>query len=243
MSALCRICSHSERENIDKALLAKTPRQEIADQYGIGLSSVGRHVARHLNGPLAPKQLKPWDRRPGEKLRQWNGFETYLRLCTENQDRDVSFVEVAKALGRSDKTIQSWALRYRWRERVEAWLTEIARSRLKRLRAAAERVRAQWRDTGGRMRELGTQRLAKIDPGELDPDEARRYVMEGSALEHRGFEAVLDRPIADGNPSQVNVQINIDADHARRVIELHESRRQLEGEGQILAQENEGSDS
>jgi Putative ATPase subunit of terminase (gpP-like) len=182
MPALCRICSHSERENIDKALLAKTPRQKIADQYGIGLSSVGRHVARHLNGPLAPKQLKPWDRRPGEKLRQWNGFETYLRLCTENQDRDVTFVEVAKALGRSDKTVRSWALRYRWRERVEAWLSEIARSRLKRLRAAAERVRAQWRDTGGRMRELGTQRLGTRHPASSEDRPWRAGSRRGTPL-------------------------------------------------------------
>ena len=48
---------------------------------------------------------------------------------------------------------------------------------------------------------------------------------------------------AEGRQSQVNVQINIDSDHARRVIELHESRRQLESEVLNVAQENERGDS
>ena len=63
--------------------------------------------------------------------------------------------------------------------------------------------------------------------------------MDGSTLEQRGFEAVLGHP-ADGLQSQINVQINIDGDHARRVIELHESRRQLESETLKVAQKKPG---
>src|SRR5437667_11053064 len=98
MSAMCRICSHPNRKQIDEALLAKTPRQKIADQYGVSVRAVGRHLANHLNGALAPKALKPWERRPGERPRQWDAVEAYLKLCTENQDRDSSYAEFARAL-------------------------------------------------------------------------------------------------------------------------------------------------
>src|SRR5439155_16220862 len=132
-------------------------------------------------------------------------------------------------LGRSTETVRCWARRYQWRDRVDAWLVEIARSRLKRLRAEAERSRERWRDLGRTMQDIGARRLTKIDSDKLEPEEARRLLMDGSTLEQRGFEAVLGHP-TDGLQSQINVQINIDGDHARRVIELHESRRQLESE-------------
>jgi hypothetical protein len=92
------------------------------------------------------------------------------------------------------------------------------------------------------MQDIGARRLAKIDPDELEPHEARRFLMDGSTLEHRGLETVLEHP-ADGHQQQLNVQINIDSDHARRVIELYESRRQPESEELSLAQEDEQGNS
>jgi len=242
MSAICKICSHPERKAIDEALAresSKTQRQKLADRYAVSERSVYRHTIHHLNGPLTPKHLKPWERRPGEKSRQWNAFEAHLKLCTENQDRDVSYAELARSLGRSTETVRCWARRYQWRDRVDAWLVEIARSRLKRLRAEAERSRERWRDHGRTMQDIGARRLTKIDSDKLEPEEARRLLMDGSTLEQRGFEAVLGHP-ADGLQSQINVQINIDGDHARRVIELHESRRQLESETLKVAQKKPG---
>ena len=56
---------------------------------------------------------------------------------------------------------------------------------------------------------------------------------------HRGFEAVIDRP-SDRGQSQLNVQINIDGEHARRVIELYQSRRQLESGTITVEPEGEG---
>lgn len=92
------------------------------------------------------------------------------------------------------------------------------------------------------MQGIGSKALNKVTADKLQPEEARRFLMDGSSLEHRGFEGVLEHP-ADGRQSQVNLQINIDGDHARRVIELHESRRQSESEGLSLAQEKEQGDS
>src|SRR5439155_24020188 len=112
MSAMCRICSHPNRKQIDEALLGKTSRQKIADQYGVSVRSVGRHLANHRNGALSPKALKPWERRPGERARHWNAFEAYLKLCIENQDRDISYAELARSVGLNSDTARHCAFRY-----------------------------------------------------------------------------------------------------------------------------------
>src|SRR6266581_2355283 len=224
MSAMCRICSHPNRKQIDEALLGKTSRQKIADQYGVSVRSVGRHLANHLNGALAPKALKPWERRPGERPRQWDAFEAYLKLCTENQDRDVSYAELARSQGLSPETVRSWAWRYKWKERVDAWLLEITRSRLKRLRAEAERSRERWRHLGREMQNLGAKRLAKIDADKLSPEEARRLVMEGAALEARGLESVIREFGQSGRTQQNNIAVIIQAPTLERLEERHRSR-------------------
>ena len=120
-----------------------------------------------------------------------------------------------------------------------------ARNRKVEAQAPASRGREKPRalaTCGRAMQDIGARRLARINPDELEPHEARRFLMDGSSLEQRGFETVLEHA-AEGRQSQVNVQINIDSDHARRVIELHESRRQLESEVLNVAQENERGDS
>jgi hypothetical protein len=240
MPAVCKVCSHPQRNEIDAALASKTPRHEIMLRYSVKKDSLSRHFHKHI-AALLRHESKPWDRLPGEKPRQWEAFECYLRLCTENLERDVTYVEVARLIGRSHNLTKQWAHLYRWKDRVSAWLEDIARVRLKRLRSQAEKSRERWRHNGRAMQSIGERRLANIDPEKLQPEEARRFVMDGTTLEHRGYEGVLERP--DGNHSQVNVQINISQDHARRVIELHQSRLQLEGEEvPTLAQTDERSD-
>src|SRR6266480_3587329 len=151
--------------------------------------------------------------------RQWNAFEAYLKLCTENQDRDISYAELARSLGLSTETVRSWAWRYKWKERVDAWLLEIARSRLKRLRAEAERSRERWRNVGREMQNLGAKRLAKIDADKLSPEEARRLMMEGAALEASGLESVIRDGPRSGRPQQNNIAVIIQAPTLERLEE------------------------
>src|SRR5262250_2190522 len=108
MPAACRICSHPQRDAIDAALVSKTPREQIMVRFGVKRDTLRRHLYKHI-GALVKSESKPWDRRPGERPRQWEGFETYLRLCTEHLDRDVTFAEVARLLGRSPELIRQWA--------------------------------------------------------------------------------------------------------------------------------------
>jgi hypothetical protein len=48
MGVICKICTHPEREAIEKDLLAGTGPQEVARRYKTSKHSVTRHRNRHL---------------------------------------------------------------------------------------------------------------------------------------------------------------------------------------------------
>lgn len=53
MSRACTVCTHAERDAIDRALLAGGSNRAIAGQYGLGRDAVARHRAEHVAERLA----------------------------------------------------------------------------------------------------------------------------------------------------------------------------------------------
>ena len=52
MPRACTICTHAERDAIDRALIESTPKRRIAAQHGLEESAVRRHAEKHLPGVL-----------------------------------------------------------------------------------------------------------------------------------------------------------------------------------------------
>jgi predicted Zn-ribbon and HTH transcriptional regulator len=52
MPRVCTICTHAERDAIDRALIESTPKRRIAAQHGLVESAVRRHAEKHLPGVL-----------------------------------------------------------------------------------------------------------------------------------------------------------------------------------------------
>lgn len=52
MSQSCRVCTHSERLKIDKALLAGQSKSRISSVYGVPESSLAYHATHHLSRQL-----------------------------------------------------------------------------------------------------------------------------------------------------------------------------------------------
>lgn len=52
MPRACSICSHAEREAIDRALTESTPNRRIAAQFGVTEQALRRHKAGHLPAAL-----------------------------------------------------------------------------------------------------------------------------------------------------------------------------------------------
>jgi hypothetical protein len=53
MAMKCSICTHSERDAIEKAILAGQSNSSIASKYGMSVTSVRRHRDNHLPEHLA----------------------------------------------------------------------------------------------------------------------------------------------------------------------------------------------
>lgn len=56
MPRSCTICSHPEREAVDRALVEKVPNRRIASQYDVSERAVRNHKANHLPATLAKSQ-------------------------------------------------------------------------------------------------------------------------------------------------------------------------------------------
>ena len=48
MPRVCTICTHAERDAIDRALIEAAPMRRIAAEHSLAETSVRRHAARHL---------------------------------------------------------------------------------------------------------------------------------------------------------------------------------------------------
>lgn len=44
----CTVCTHSQRSEVDRALVKGAPKRRIATDYGLTESAVRRHAARHI---------------------------------------------------------------------------------------------------------------------------------------------------------------------------------------------------
>ena len=56
MPRQCSICSHSTRTEIESALVAGTSLRDIAGQFGVSKTALGRHRSNHLGEILAKTQ-------------------------------------------------------------------------------------------------------------------------------------------------------------------------------------------
>lgn len=65
-----------------------------------------------------------WDRQPGESYPAFEAFQTYLT--------HRNYSKVADELTKSTTLIKRWAKKHRWRERADAWDSEISRQAMER---------------------------------------------------------------------------------------------------------------
>jgi hypothetical protein len=53
MPRVCTVCSHDERDAIEDAFIAGTPKRRIATRYGVTEQALRRHIREHLPELLA----------------------------------------------------------------------------------------------------------------------------------------------------------------------------------------------
>lgn len=108
-----------------------------------------------------PKKRNPWDRMPEESDKAFRAFSLYKKAPNMTQE------DVGKYLGQSRKSLEGWAVKFKWRERRKAWLdhlqetddAEYEKRRLKRIRQTEE---ADF-GTGQALTRIAAQKLLKAE--------------------------------------------------------------------------------
>jgi hypothetical protein len=100
MARPCTVCTHTDREKIDAALLSGTPNRAIAGQYRVARSSVNRHRS-HIGTALvqaAQRKAELEDDLGDDLLGQANALNRDLRRALEAAKEEGSlsaFLQVA----------------------------------------------------------------------------------------------------------------------------------------------------
>ena len=67
-----------------------------------------------------------WERQPKESYQAFAAFQNFLTTP------ERSYSKVARALSKSTTLIKRWAKKHRWRERADAWDSELSRQAMER---------------------------------------------------------------------------------------------------------------
>ena len=97
MARSCSICTHPERDAIDRALVAATPKRRIAAECGINKASVRRHAAAHLPGALVKASV----------IQEVARADDLLGLARRLQHEALDVLEHAKADGNLGGVLQA----------------------------------------------------------------------------------------------------------------------------------------
>jgi hypothetical protein len=106
MPRTCTVCSHSERAEIDAALLAGAALRNIAERFGTSPTSVYRHKQEHI-APALAKAAEAGEVANGDsllaKLRAVNAeTQAILKEARAGRDNDIAL----KAIARVEKQLE-----------------------------------------------------------------------------------------------------------------------------------------
>jgi hypothetical protein len=123
----CRTCRHSDRQRIDRAILARVPYRRIATQHGIAEASIRRHAARHLPSHLARAHA-------AEEASQASDLLSELRNLIERERQAETTADECGARAMMPGGHVRFALRAidaagRCRERQARWYSVLAELR------------------------------------------------------------------------------------------------------------------
>ncbi len=96
MPRTCTICSHAERDAIDKALVTAEPLRSIAQRFATSATALHRHKAAHLPAVLAAAQ-EAQEAAHGDDL---------LAQVRALQDKALAILDKAEAAGQLNVALQ-----------------------------------------------------------------------------------------------------------------------------------------
>lgn len=120
----------------------------------------------------------PWERQPGEGVKAFEAFNTYMLMGT-----DRSHVKVAYELGKSATLMSKWSSQWKWVERAAAWDIEQENLARKDQIKEIKEMRKRHASLATQMLAKVTKRMLKMPEEELTPQDVKAWVETASKLE------------------------------------------------------------
>lgn len=147
----------------------------------------------------------PWERQPGEGIKAFEAFNTYMLMGTSR-----SLSKVAHELGKSSQLMSKWSSLWNWVDRATAWDIEQENLARKDQIEAIKKMRKRHATLATQMLAKVTRKLSQMSEDELTPQDMKAWVETASKLERlsRGdtSEVIEER---DGGQAVETVQFYI----------------------------------
>lgn len=137
-----------------------------------------------------------WDRMPNERAKTYQRFEVYRDLGVGR-----TLARVAQECGVSYATVQTNAIDFAWRDRVDAWDREMERVRVIAHREAISDMKKRQVNESKALQQKAIERLKTMKPSELKPRDVLSFIAEAAKIER----------MALGQPTEI-VQSNSKTD-------------------------------
>jgi hypothetical protein len=129
---------------------------------------------------------RPWERMPGESVKAYAHFGTYLTMGTER-----SIAKLAKERGRGARVLKEWSARWHWVDRVAAWEDDQARRRRLIVQEETFEMHKYNARVGRWLRQRGVDWLEE-HPDALTPASAIRAIEVGTRVTREAYDALGD---------------------------------------------------
>lgn len=155
--------------------------------------------------------MKPWERQPNETPKQFAAF-TFYRDMGISRNYDA----VAEEVGVSKSTVEEWASKFKWKDRVAAWEEHLDKIKTETISDEYKKmVESHLRITSS-LREKIEKRVRMLEPEELSPNDLARLLDLLVKVERLS----IGEP-TENKKSEVNAHITLDTSILEKKLEQY----------------------
>jgi hypothetical protein len=129
-----------------------------------------------------PIRANPWERQRGESAKAFAAWVLYRDMVDTR-----SYQKVAQELSKSDTLIKRWGTKWRWQERLNAFLASQDTARLECHRKAMEEMNSRHISTAILFQEKTVEKLQSVHINDLAPRDLPRWFEISVAVERSAY--------------------------------------------------------
>lgn len=181
---------------------------------------------------------EPWDRQPGESMRQYSRFRVFMELGrTRTMKQAVEMLHGVGDTKANYRTLMGYGYQYRWTDRAESHDRAQDQLEVQRLLTLRKEMYARHRRMAGALQAKAVAALALIAAEDMTPLDVVRFIRYGTQIEANA----LGEPTANvtvsgpgGGPVLVDDMSRLTPDERRaRLLAISQELARRAGSGAL----------